>query len=82
MQDEKEVLLYVCMVKLLDEERELLVLMCFQYLKYEEVVVIMEIIVVNIKVRVYCIIVKLRLYYFEMDKVQNYGEGKIRKFVN
>ncbi len=68
-QDEKEALLYTCLSKLSDEERELLVLTRFQHMKYEEVAVIMETTVANIKVKVHRTIAKLRSYYFEMDKV-------------
>ena len=67
--DEKEELLYMCMAKLSDDDRELLVLTRFQHMKYEEVATIMETTVANIKVKVHRAIGKLREYYFELDKV-------------
>jgi RNA polymerase sigma-70 factor (ECF subfamily) len=67
--EEKEQLLHACMARLKDEDRELLVLTRFQHLKYEEVAMIMETTVANVKVRVHRAIGKLREYYFELDKV-------------
>jgi RNA polymerase sigma factor (sigma-70 family) len=68
-QDEKEQLLHRSMAKLSDEQRELLVLTRFQQLKYEEVAAIMDTTVANIKVKVHRAIIKLREYYFEIEKV-------------
>ena len=68
-QDEKEKILHRSMAKLTDEQRELLVLTRFQQLKYEEVAQIMDTTVANIKVKVHRAILKLREYYFEMEKI-------------
>ena len=67
-QDEKERLLHRSMAKLTDEQRELLVLTRFQQLKYEEVAAIMDTTLANIKVKVHRAIIKLREYYFEIEK--------------
>ena len=66
--DEREQLLHRSMAKLSDEQRELLVLTRFQHLKYEEVAVIMNTTVANIKVKVHRAIGKLREHYFELEK--------------
>lgn len=66
---EKEELLHRCLAKLNHDERELLLLTRFQQLKYEEVAIIMDTTVANIKVKVHRAIAKLREYYFELDKV-------------
>src|SRR5687767_13888578 len=68
-QDEKETLLHRSMAKLSDEQRELLVLTRFQHMKYEEVATIMDTTVANIKVKVHRAIIKLREYYFELEKI-------------
>jgi RNA polymerase sigma factor (sigma-70 family) len=68
-QDEKEKLLHQSMAKLTDEQRELLVLTRFQQMKYEEVAAIMDTTVANIKVKVHRAILKLREYYFELEKI-------------
>jgi len=68
-QDEKERLLHRSMQKLTEEQRELLVLTRFQQMKYEEVAAIMDTTVANIKVKVHRAILKLREYYFEMEKI-------------
>lgn len=68
MQDEREELLQRSLAKLDPEQRELLVLTRFQHMKYEEVAVIMETTVANIKVRVHRAIGKLREHYFELEK--------------
>jgi RNA polymerase sigma-70 factor (ECF subfamily) len=57
------------MAKLSEEQRELLVLTRFQHMKYEEVAVIMDTTVANIKVKVHRAILKLREYYFELEKI-------------
>lgn len=68
-QDEKERLLHRSMAKLSEEQRELLVLTRFQHMKYEEVAAIMDTTVANIKVKVHRAIIKLREYYFEIEKI-------------
>jgi RNA polymerase sigma factor (sigma-70 family) len=68
-QDEKERLLHQSMARLSDEQRELLVLTRFQQMKYEEVAAIMDTTVANIKVKVHRAILKLREYYFEIEKI-------------
>jgi RNA polymerase sigma factor (sigma-70 family) len=68
VQDEKEKILHRSMARLTEEQRELLVLTRFQHLKYEEVAVIMDTTVANIKVKVHRAIIKLREYYFEFEK--------------
>jgi RNA polymerase sigma factor (sigma-70 family) len=68
-QDEKEKILHRSMAKLTDEQRELLVLTRFQQMKYEEVAAIMDTTVANIKVKVHRAILKLREYYFELEKI-------------
>ena len=69
MMDEREELLHRSLARLEPEQRELLVLTRFQHMKYEEVAVIMDTTVANIKVRVHRAIGKLREYYFEMEKI-------------
>lgn len=68
-QDEKEKLLHQSMARLSEEQRELLVLTRFQQMKYEDVAAIMDTTVANIKVKVHRAILKLREYYFEMEKI-------------
>jgi RNA polymerase sigma-70 factor (ECF subfamily) len=68
-QDEKERLLHRSMARLSEEQRELLVLTRFQQMKYEEVAAIMDTTVANIKVRVHRAILKLKEYYFELEKI-------------
>jgi len=68
-QDEREELLHRSLAMLDDEQREVLVLTRFQQLKYEEVAVIMETTVANIKVKVHRAIAKLREHYFELEKI-------------
>lgn len=69
VREEQEQLLTRSMALLNDEQRELLVLTRFQHLKYEEVAVIMDTTVANIKVRVHRAIAKLREHYFELEKI-------------
>ena len=57
------------MAMLNDEQRELLILTRFQHMKYEDVPAIMDTTVANIKVKVHRAILKLREYYFEMEKI-------------
>lgn len=68
-QDEKEQLLQRSMAMLSEDQRELLVLTRFQHMKYEEVAVIMDTTVANIKVKVHRAIAKLREHYFELEKI-------------
>ena len=68
-QEEREKILHRSMALLNEEQRELLVLTRFQQLKYEEVAVIMETTVANIKVKVHRAIAKLREHYFELEKI-------------
>ena len=68
-QDEREELLHRSLGMLDEEQREVLVLTRFQQLKYEEVAVIMETTVANIKVKVHRAIAKLREHYFELEKI-------------
>ncbi len=68
-QDEKERILHRSLARLTEEQRELLVLTRFQQLKYEEVAAIMDTTVANIKVKVHRAILKLREYYFELEKI-------------
>ena len=67
--EEQEQLLTRSMALLNDEQRELLVLTRFQHMKYEEVAVIMDTTVANIKVKVHRAIAKLREHYFELEKI-------------
>ena len=68
-QDEKEALLHRSMAKLTEEQRELLVLTRFQQMKYEDVAELMDTTVANIKVKVHRALIRLREYYFEMEKI-------------
>lgn len=69
LQDEKEILLQRSMARLTEEQRELLVLTRFQQMKYEEVADLMNTTVANIKVKIHRAIIRLREYYFEMEKI-------------
>lgn len=69
VQDEKELLLHRSMARLTEEQREVLVLTRFQQMKYEEVAAVMDTTVANIKVKVHRALIKLREYYFEMEKI-------------
>lgn len=66
---ERERLLHLSMAKLGAEQRELLILTRFQQMKYEEVALIMDTSVANIKVKVHRAIAKLREHYFELEKI-------------
>lgn len=68
-QDERERILHRSLALLNEEQRELLVLTRFQHLKYEEVAVIMDTTVANIKVKVHRAIQKLREHYFQLEQV-------------
>ena len=57
------------MSMLSEEQRELLVLTRFQHMKYEEVAVMMDTTVANIKVKVHRAIGKLREHYFQLEKI-------------
>jgi RNA polymerase sigma factor (sigma-70 family) len=67
--DQKEKVLHRSLAKLTEEQRELLILTRFQHMKYEEVATIMDTTVANIKVKVHRAILKLREYYFELEKI-------------
>lgn len=67
--EEQEKLLERSMAMLNEEQRELLVLTRFQHMKYEEVAVIMDTTVANIKVKVHRAIARLREHYFELEKI-------------
>ncbi len=67
--EEQEKLLARSMAMLSDEQRELLILTRFQHMKYEDVAVIMDTTVANIKVKVHRAIAKLREYYFQLEKI-------------
>jgi RNA polymerase sigma factor (sigma-70 family) len=67
--EEQEKLLKRSMAMLSEEQRELLVLTRFQHMKYEDVAVLMETSVANIKVKVHRAIGKLREHYFELEKI-------------
>ena len=67
--DEREKLLHQSLAKLGDEQREILILTRFQQMKYEEVALIMDTSVANIKVKVHRAIAKLREHYFELEKI-------------
>jgi RNA polymerase sigma-70 factor (ECF subfamily) len=69
LMDEQEKLLERSMSMLSEEQRELLVLTRFQHMKYEEVAVIMDTTVANIKVKVHRAIGKLREHYFQLEKI-------------
>jgi RNA polymerase sigma-70 factor (ECF subfamily) len=66
---EQEKLLEQSMAMLNEEQRELLVLTRFQHMKYEDVAVLMNTTVANIKVKVHRAIAKLREHYFELEKI-------------
>ena len=66
--EEKEHMLQRSMSLLNEEQRELLVLTRFQHIKYEEVAVMMDTTVANIKVKVHRAISKLREHYFQIEK--------------
>ncbi len=68
-QEEREKILHRSLAMLNEEQRELLVLTRFQHMKYEEVAIIMETTVANIKVKVHRAISKLREHYFELEKI-------------
>lgn len=68
-QDEREKILHRSLALLNEEQRELLVLTRFQHLKYEEVAVIMDTTVANIKVKVHRAILKLREHYFQLEQI-------------
>jgi len=69
LQDEKEILLHKSMARLTEEQRELLVLTRFQHMKYEEVADLMDTTVANVKVKIHRALIRLREYYFEMEKI-------------
>ncbi|MBX2964330.1 MAG: sigma-70 family RNA polymerase sigma factor [Cyclobacteriaceae bacterium] len=68
-QEEREKLLEKSLALLSDEQRELLVLTRFQRMKYEEVAMLMDTTVANIKVKVHRAIQKLREHYFQLERI-------------
>lgn len=66
LMEEREKILHQSMALLTEEHRALLVLTRFQKMKYEEVAVIMDTSVANIKVKIHRAIAKLREHYFEL----------------
>jgi RNA polymerase sigma-70 factor (ECF subfamily) len=66
-QEEREKILHKSMALLTDEQRELLVLTRFQHMKYEEVAMMMDTTVSNIKIKVHRAIQKLREHYFQLE---------------
>lgn len=68
-QDERERILHKSLGLLSEEQRELLVLTRFQHLKYEEVAILMDTTVANIKVKVHRAIQKLREHYFQLEQI-------------
>lgn len=68
-QNEKEELLNRSLALLSDDQRELLVLTRYQHMKYEEVAMLMETSVANIKVKVHRAIGKLREHYFQLEQL-------------
>ena len=69
LQEEKEVLLQRSMERLTEEQRELLILTRFQQMKYEDVAVLMDTTVANIKVKVHRALIRLREHYFELERI-------------
>jgi RNA polymerase sigma-70 factor (ECF subfamily) len=69
IQDEREKTLIRSLALLNDEHRELLVLTRFLHLKYEDVAVLMNTTVANIKVKVHRATAKLREQYFELENI-------------
>lgn len=67
--DEREALLQRSMARLTEEQRELLVLTRYQQMKYEEVALLMNTTVANIKVKVHRALGRLREHYFELEKI-------------
>lgn len=67
LEEEQERRLIRSMAMLNDDQRELLVLTRFTHLKYEEVAVLLNTSVANIKVKVHRAIGKLRENYFELE---------------
>jgi RNA polymerase sigma factor (sigma-70 family) len=66
---QREHLLHRSLAILDPDQRELLVLTRFEQMKYEEVAVIMETTVANIKVKVHRAIAKLRECYFQLENI-------------
>ncbi len=64
---DKERLLNEALARLPVEMRELLVLTKYQCLKYEEIAIIMNISVANVKVKVHRAIIKLKELYFQLE---------------
>lgn len=67
--DEQEKTLHRSLALLTEEQRELLVLTRFQHMKYEEVAMLMDTTVANIKVKIHRAMAKLREHYFQLEKI-------------
>lgn len=67
--DEQEKTLHQSLALLTEEQRELLVLTRFQHMKYEEVAMLMDTTVANIKVKIHRAMAKLREHYFQLEKI-------------
>jgi RNA polymerase sigma-70 factor (ECF subfamily) len=67
--NEQEKLLNKSLARLSDEAREILVMSRYQNMKYEEIAETMDLTVSAVKVKVHRAIKKLRVYYFELEKI-------------
>lgn len=67
--DEQEKTLHRSLALLTEEQRELLVLTRFQHMKYEEVAMLMDTTVANIKVKIHRAMAKLREHYFQLENI-------------
>ncbi len=68
-QAEKVELLNRSLALLSQDQRELLILTRYQHMKYEEVALVMDTTVANIKVKVHRAISKLREHYFQLERL-------------
>ncbi len=69
VKNEQEELLNKSLARLSDEAREILVMSRYQNMKYEEIAETMDLTVAAVKVKVHRAIKKLRVYYFELEKI-------------
>lgn len=69
VRDEREKTLIRSLALLSDEHREMLVLTRFLHVKYEDLAVMMNTTVANIKVKVHRATAKLREQYFELESI-------------
>jgi RNA polymerase sigma-70 factor (ECF subfamily) len=67
--EHRKSILHRSMLRLPEDSREILVLSRFKDMKYQEIADIMDLSVSHVKVKVFRAIQKLRVYYFELDKV-------------